>query len=180
MGAFSVASCFVVRAQEVIHALAGAVTFVNKTTKSIGVQTSDGGQNIFSYANQPQEKIDFDKNIRAGSIDPDVYNQVNDYVVVYFCGGDERRTVVAIRDLGKVPLQVSTGTVIDGNRRHHTLEIKTGAGVSESYQIAKDASVETPEGVTGGLNFDPMRNSRVIVKYRGTTDNRVAEFVREY
>ena len=75
---------------------------------------------------------------------------------------------------------MSTGTVINGNRKHHTLEIKTEAGVSESYQIAKDASVETPEGVVGGLNFDPMRNSRVIVKYSGTGENRVAEFVREY
>jgi hypothetical protein len=180
MGAFSVASCFVLRAQEVIHALTGVVTFVDRTTKSIGVQTSDGGQNVFSYANQPQDTIAFDKNIRAGAIEPDVYNKVSDHVIVYFYGGSDRRTVVAIRDLGKVPLQISTGTVINGSRKHHILEIKTEAGVSESYQISKDTSIETPEGVIGGLNFDPMRNSRVIVKYSGTAENRVAEFVREY
>ena len=180
MGAFSVASCFVLRAQEVIHALTGVVTFVDRTTKSIGVQTSDGGQSVFSYANQPQGTIAFDKNIRAGAIEPDVYNKVSDHVIVYFYGGYDRRTVVAIRDLGKVPLQISTGTVINGNRKHHTLEIKTEAGVSESYQISKDTSIETPEGVIGGLNFDPVRNSRIIVKYSGTAENRVAEFVREY
>ena len=52
--------------------------------------------------------------------------------------------------------------------------------MSESYQISKDTSIETPEGVIGGLNFDPMRNSRIIVKYSVTAENRVAEFVREY
>ena len=84
IGAFSVASCFLLRAQEVIHALTGVVTFVDRTTKSIGVQTSDGGQSVFSYANRPQGTIAFDKNIRAGAIEPDVYNKVSDHVIVYF------------------------------------------------------------------------------------------------
>ena len=82
MGAFSVASCFVLRAQEVIHALTGVVTFVDRTTKSIGVQSSDGGQNVFLYANQPEDTIAFDRNIRAGTIEPDVYNKVSDHVIV--------------------------------------------------------------------------------------------------
>jgi hypothetical protein len=107
--------------QEVIHALTGVVTFVDRTTKSIGVQTNDGGQNVFSYANQSQDTIAFDRNIRAGAIEPDVYNKVSDHFIVYFYGGYDQRTVVAIRDLGKVPLQISAGTVINGNRKHHTL-----------------------------------------------------------
>ena len=179
MAAFSVASCFLLQAQEVVHALTGVVTLVNRTNKSITVRTNDGGQNVFSYANQRQVKINFDKNISSEAIEPNVYNKVGDHVIVYFYGGFEQRTVVAIKDLGEIPLQVSAGMVIDGNRKHHTLEIKTEAGANESYQIAKDASIETPQGVVDGINFDPTRNSRVIVKYRGTTENRVAAFVRE-
>jgi hypothetical protein len=55
MGAFSVASCFVLRAQEVVHALTGVVTFVDRTNKSITVHTNDGGQNVFSYSNQRRQ-----------------------------------------------------------------------------------------------------------------------------
>jgi hypothetical protein len=179
MGAFSVASCFVLRAQEVVHALTGVVTFVDRTNKSITVHTNDGGQNVFSYSNQRQVKIDFDKNIRSEAIEPGVYNKIGDHVIVYFYGRYDQRSVVGIKDLGTAPLQVSAGTVIDANRKHHTLKIKTDAGASESYQIAKDACIETPEGVIDGLYFDLLRNSRVIVKYRGTTENKVAEFVRE-
>lgn len=177
--AFSVASCFVLRAQEVVHALTGVVTSVDGASKSIAVQTSVDSRVVFSYANHQQVKVDFDRNIRSEAIEPDVYNKVGDHVIVYFYGNYDERTVVAIKDLGPVALQVSTGTVINGSRKHHSLKMKTEAGASESYQIAQDASIETPEGVIEGLNFDPARNSHVIIKYRGTTENRVAEFVRE-
>jgi hypothetical protein len=59
------------------------------------------------------------------------------------------------------------------------LTIKTAAGANESYQIAKDTSIETPEGIIDGLKFDPSRNTPVTVKYSGSKENRVAQFVRE-
>lgn len=179
VGAFSIASCLAVRAQEVVHALTGVVTSVNKINKSISVQASDGSGNVFSYGDQHQAKVDLDKAIRSEATDPDVYSGVGDHAIVYYYIENNQQTVVAIKDIGKAPLQVSTGTVIDGDRKHHTLTIKTAAGASESYQIAKDTSIETPEGIIDGLKFDPSRNTRVTVKYSDTKENRVAQFVRE-
>jgi hypothetical protein len=55
------------------------------------------------------------------------------------------------------------------------LEIKAEAGASESNQIAKDESHQTPESVIDGLNFDPMRNSSI----EAPREIGSAEFVRE-
>ena len=179
VGAFCLASCLAVRAQEVVHALTGVVTSVNKLNKSISVQASDGSGNVFSYGDQHEAKVDLDKIIRSEAVDPDAYSGVGDHAIVYYYIENNQETVVAIKDIGKAPLQVSTGTVVDEDRKHHTLTIKTAAGANESYQIAKYTSIETPEGIIDGLKFDPSRNTPVTVKYSGSKENRVAQFVRE-
>jgi hypothetical protein len=49
---------------------------------------------------------------------------------------------------------------------------------AESYQVAKDATVETSDGVVSGLKFHPDKGAQITVRYETTDGNKVAEFVR--
>jgi hypothetical protein len=58
------------------------------------------------------------------------------------------------------------------------LIIKNQAGVTETYQFAKNATAETCDGVVSGLKFRPDRGSQITVRYREVSGNKVAQFVR--
>ena len=120
--------------------------------------------------------IEFDRAVRDGTTEPSAYNKVGDHVIAYYFGERYKRTVVALKDLGKAPLDANSGTVV-GNPRHHTLTIKTQKGATDTFEIAKDASVETSEGVVSGFKFDPENGAHVTVRYKQTGATKVARFV---
>jgi hypothetical protein len=169
-------ACTTLRAQEIVHALTGLVTAVNPADNSITVKTNDGSEGYFKYEKKLRTSIEFDKSVRDEATEPSTYNKVGDRVVVYFFGDGQARTVVALRDLGKAPLDVSSGTVV--KTRSGSLIIKNQAGVTETYQFAKDATAETSDGVVSGLKFHPDKGTQITVRYREESGNKVAQFVR--
>jgi hypothetical protein len=175
---FALASmgCSTLRAQQIVHALTGLVTAVHPAVNSITIQTNDGNEDVFKYDKKLRTSIEFDKTVRAETTEPSVYSKVGDRVVVYFFGDYPERTVVALKDLGKTPLDVSSGTVV--KTQNHNLIIRNQAGVNETYEIAKDATVETSNGVVCGLKFHPEKGSQVTVRYETAGGNKVAQFVR--
>ena len=120
--------------------------------------------------------IQFDKSVQAETTEPGTYNKVGDWVVVYYIGDGDERTVVALKDLGKAPLAVSSGRVV--KTHNHSLIIKNQIGETETYQIAKDATVETSDGVVSGLKFDLDKGTQVTVRYEQASGNKIAQFVR--
>jgi hypothetical protein len=97
-------------------------------------------------------------------------------VVAYYFGDDAQRTIVALKDFGPAPLNVATGTIV--KVKHHAVIIKTDADKTESFDIAKDASAETPMGVVSGLKFDADEGERVTVRYLQTNGLNFAQFIR--
>jgi hypothetical protein len=171
------ASCLGLQAQEVVHAVSGVVTAVHPADGTITVKTNDGSAGEFRYSKDLKTEIEFDKEVRSGTIEPEGFNKVGDHVVVYYFGGSVvRRTVVALKDFGPTPLNVASGTVVKA--KHHAVVIKTDAGKTESFDIAKDASAETPFGVVSGLKFDPDEGERVTVRYLQANGLNVAQFIR--
>jgi hypothetical protein len=67
------------------------------------------------------------------------------------------------------------GTIVKA--KHHAVIIKTDVGKTESYDIAKDASAETPIGVVSGLKFEANEGERVTVRYLQTNGLNVAQFI---
>jgi hypothetical protein len=165
-------------AQEIVHALAGTVSSVDPTNKTIAVNTEDGSDGHFNDTAKAKSDIEFDKTLREESISPASFSKKGDEVVVYYFGDNfVQRTAVALQDLGTGPFDKETGTVVKYNRHDHLLTIKESSGTQQSFQIAANTPVETAMGVVEGAKYDPEKGEqlRVITANGGNK----ALFIRE-
>jgi hypothetical protein len=170
------ASCASLQAQEVVHAVTGVVTAVSPADNSITIKTNDGSEGLFHYRKDLKADIEFDKDVRSGTAAPSAFNKVGDHVVAYYFGEGTQRTIVAIKDFGASALEVASGTVVKA--KHHAIVLKTDSGATETFDIAKDASAETPMGVVGGFKLDVDSGTRATVRYTDENGMKVAQFIR--
>lgn len=165
-----------VKAQQVVHAVTGVVTAVDPTKDLITIKTNDESEGDFHYKKQLRANIEFDKDVREGTVEPDGFNKVGDHVVAYYFGEGYQRTIVALKDFGATGLKSTSGTVVKAKR--HAIVLKTDAGATESFDIAKDASAETPIGVVSGFKLDVDEGTRATVRYTDSNGARIAQFIR--
>ncbi len=171
------AACSAVYGQQIVHAVSGVATAVNPASATIIIKTNDGSDGIFRYQKEGKPNLVFDKNVRAGTVDPADFNKVGDHVVAYYVDqGFVNRTIVALKDLGPSGLKSVSGTVV--GTKHHVIVLRTDAGTTESIEIAKDASAETPAGVVSGFKFDVDPGTKVTVRYTEEGGRMVAQFIR--
>ena len=122
VGFFSLAA-FVANAQEVVHALAGTVTYINPTNKTIIINTDDGSEPLFKDMTASNASLDFAKDLRADSTPADTFTKKGAHVIVYYFGDGDERTAVALQDLGGGPLKKISGSVSKFNKHEHLLTI---------------------------------------------------------
>src|ERR1700752_801818 len=127
VGFFSFTNC-VADAQEGVHAISGGVTSIDPAKKTIDINTVDGSQDFFKDLANSGTSLDFDKAIRKDSTAADEFTKVGASVIVFYFGEGSQQTAVALRDLGKGPLQRDTGTIVGFNRHGHVLTIKDSTG----------------------------------------------------
>ncbi len=184
--AFSLAFCFVgllsfascaVHAQEVVHALAGIVTSINPTQKTITINTDDGSEEVFKDMTKSKVSLDFEKNLRADSTPVDAFTQKGAHVIVYYFGEGFERRVVALQDLGG-PLKKMSGQVSKFDRHQHLLTIKDTTGATASFRIDPKTVAETDFGVVEGERFDPRKGAEVRVISTLANGNQEALFIR--
>jgi len=176
-GCFSLAT-FLATGQEVVHALAGTVSSINPTAKTILINTDDGSEGLFKDLTKAHASLDFDKNIRADAIAADAFTKQGTHVIVYYFGDGEMRTAVALQDLGTGPFEMSRGTVVKFNKHEHLLTIKNSSGVEESFHIGPTTRAETAVGVVEGYKFDPEKGDQVRVTAAPRNGNETALFIR--
>ena len=153
---------FAANAQEVVHALAGIVTSINPTQKTITIHTDDGSEEVFKDMTKSNVALDFEKNIRTDSTPADTFTQKGAHAIVYYFGEGNQRRAVALQDLGGSVKKVS-GEVSKFDRHQHLLIIKDPAGVTESFRIDPKTVAETDVGVVEGERFDPRKGAEVRV-----------------
>jgi hypothetical protein len=170
------ASFAALQAQEVVHAVSGVVTAVQPADNSITVKTNDDSAGDFRYQKDLKADIEFDKAVRSGTVAPSGFNKIGDHVLVYYFTNGAQRTIVALKDFGPTGLDVASGTILKA--KHHAFVLKTEAGKTESFDIAKDASAETAVGVVSGLKFDASQGDHVTVRYLPENGLNVAQFIR--
>jgi hypothetical protein len=168
----------VANAQEVVHALAGVVSSIDPTQKTIDVKTDDGSEGLFKDLTKPGISLDFEKNIRAESIPAEDFNKKGDHVIVYYFGDTDERTAVALKDLGPGPLKKISGTVTKFNRHEHLLIVKDASGASESFQIGPQTVAEGAFGAVEGERFDPGKGDQVRVTAALANGKEEALFIR--
>jgi hypothetical protein len=165
-----------VEAQQIVHAVSGVVTAVNPAKNLITIKTNDDSEGVFQYRKDLKANILFDKDVRSGTMAPEGFNKVGDHVVAYYFGDDYPRIVVALKDFGATPLSVASGTVVKA--KHHAIVLKTDAGETETFDIAKDASAETSTGVVSGFHLDVNEGTHATVRYTETNGMKTAQYIR--
>lgn len=173
---FSLAS-LAATAQEIVHALAGTVTFIDSAQKTITVKTDDGPEAIFKDMINPTTSIVFDQNIRTDAIAADEFKKSGVRVIVYYFGIGDVRTVVALRSLGPGPFTISSGTVVDFDKKNHTFSIKDTTGQVESFSIVSNTVVETAFGAQEGSSFSPSKGDQVRVTSANVIGSAAALFI---
>jgi hypothetical protein len=149
---------------------------VDAAKSLIAIKTNDGSEGDFHYKKQLKSDIEFDKDVRGGTAHPESFNKVGDHVVAYYFADGSQRTIVALKDFGANGLNAASGTVVKAKR--HAIVLKTDAGATETFDIAKDASAETPVGVVGGFKLDVDPGTRATVRYTESNGLKVAQFIR--
>jgi hypothetical protein len=175
--AFVSGTCHAIFSQQIVHGTSGMATAVDPATGTITIKTTDGSDEVFKYQKAAKQNVVFDKDIRSGTIAPADFNKIGDHVVVYYIDqGFVNRTVVALKDYGSSPLLTASGTVV--KTKHHEIVVKTDTGATETFEIAKDASAETPSGIVSGYKFDVDAGTRVTIRYNEDGGKLIAQFIR--
>jgi hypothetical protein len=177
VGFFSFINC-VADAQEVVHAVSGVVTSINPAKKTIDIHTVDGSQDFFKDLANSATSLDFDKVIRENSTPADGFTKVGANVIVFYFGEGLQQTAVALRDLGKGPLQRDTGTIAGFNRHDHLLTIKDSTGNSVSFHVGPKTVVESAFGAVDGSRFNAEKGEQVRVTAGLANGQEDALFIR--
>lgn len=161
--------------QEVVHALTGTVSSVDKATHNIAVLQDIGGSNVFQH--NPKARVSLDKKVQAGTIAADAFKDDGAYVIVFYFGTDERRTVVALKNLGPGPFASTIG-IIKKFERGHAVTIQDESGAMQTFKINPDSVAEAEFGVIDGARFQAQSGNKIRIVSSVVDGAPVALFLR--
>src|SRR5580704_9348041 len=132
-------------AQQVVHALTGTVSSINKASQTIAVLQDVGGDGVFQNPSNPKPRVALDKKIEPGTIAADTFKENGAYVIVFYYGGSDSRTVVAFKNLGAGPFTSAAGT-IKKFERARAITIQDESGAVQTFKIGSDTVAESYAG----------------------------------
>ena len=150
-------------AQEVVHALAGTVSSIDATSKTITVKTDDGSEGLFKDSTDAKIPIDFNRDLRAQTTAADAFAKTGTRVIVYYFGNGDVRTAVSLQSLGAGAMMKSSGTVMKFDRHKHLLTVLTNSGAKEVFEITPKTVTETSVGAVAGDRFNLQKGDHVRV-----------------
>ncbi len=150
-------------AQEIVHALAGTVSAVDATAKTVTVKTDDGSEGLFKDSTDSKIPIEFNKDLRAQTTAADAFAKTGTSVIVYYFGDGDVRTAVSLQNLGVGALMKSSGTVMKFDRHKHLLTVQTSSGAKEVFEITPKTVTETSFGAVEGEKFNAQKGDHVRV-----------------
>jgi len=161
------AACFLLvsdaaTAQEVVHALSGTVTSIDTSAKTITVYTDNRSEGFFKDLTNPKTPIEFDKDIRASATAVDSFKMKGAYVIVFYFGGGDVRTAVALRSLGAGPFSKDTGTIVKIGGKN-SISIADESGALKSFKLTSNTVAETVYGAMIGSKYQPHKGDKVRV-----------------
>ncbi len=164
------------------HAVAGTVTRVDSTAKTMVVKTADGAEEVFRFTGQTA--IHAAKGGREvakkGAVDTYLAGKKGSQVIVRYTGEGADKTAMAVDDLGQDTVNASKGTVTKVDRAGHTITVKTENGAEETYRVADNAAVDTEHGVVQGSRYAAQKGERVTVHYTQEAGEKVARFIKHF
>jgi hypothetical protein len=170
-------ACHVATAQEVVHALTGTVSSIDPVGKTITVFVDGGSQGVFKGMTNSKTSLSVDKKLLAAATTADAFNKNGAYVIVFYFGGTDARTAVALRTLGTGPFTAMEGTVT--RSESHALSVQDKSGAVQTFKMNADTVAEGYSGAVGGLKFQAQKDGHVRVVGTSHDGDLVAVFVSE-
>jgi hypothetical protein len=167
-----------VRAQEIVHALCGTVNSIN-ADKTITLFQDNGSRANFKVMSSSGTRIAFDKKIAHEVTAARDFQKRGAYVILFYFGGEENRTFVALKNLGAGPFSATTGEVTKWNGHDHTISVTDKDGNERSFKIDAQTIAETYLGAVDGSKVDMDKGERVRVVSSVKNGTPTALFVRE-
>ncbi|HEX3892632.1 MAG TPA: hypothetical protein VHW46_08670 [Terracidiphilus sp.] len=158
--------------------MTGTVSSVDPTSKTITMFLDSGSQGTFKDMINQKVSLAVDKKLLVDTTSPDEFKKGGAYVVVFYFGGSDTRTAVALRSLGTGPFTAMTGTVTQFEN-HRSLSIRDESGAVKSFALTGDTIVEAGAGAVSGAKFQASKGDHVRVVGAAKDGSSTALFVRE-
>jgi uncharacterized protein YigE (DUF2233 family) len=167
-----------VQAQAVVHAMTGTVSSIDPANKTITLFLDGGSQRAFKDMTNMKVSLSVDKKLLADTTTPDEFKKQGAYVIAFYIGGSEDRSIVALRSLGAGPFTATSGTVarFDGRR---AIAVQDNAGALQSFKLGADTVAESGSGAMSGLKFTADKGARVHVVGGSKDGEPIALFVSQ-
>jgi len=162
----------------VVHALTGTVSSINKASQTVAVLQDVGGDSVFQNPSNSKARVAFDKKIEAGTIAADAFKEDGAYVIVFYYGGSDSRTVVAFKNLGKGPFSSTVGTVKKYDKAH-LLTVQDESGALQTFKLGTDTVAESYAGAVDGSKFQVSGGDKVRIVSGVVDGNPTALFIRQ-
>ena len=171
----------VASAQDVVHAVAGAVTQVDKTGKTIGIKTAEGSEEVFSYTEKTavRDSREVAHSAKMGVVDTYFAGKEGSRVVVRYVGKGATKTATLVDDFGKESLKMGRGTVTHVDRAAHTVAVKTDDGGEATYRLGSEGVVDTDHGVVRASRYAAKEGDKVVVHYTENEGGKVVRFFKK-
>jgi NADH dehydrogenase FAD-containing subunit len=165
---------------DVVHAVSGAVTKIDKDAKTIAVKTADGTEHVFHYTEKSTIRgaHDATKAAKAGAVDTYFAGKEGTHVVVRYTEKGADKTASSVDDFGKASMKMSEGTVTRVDKAAHTVSIKTEDGAETTYDWGKDATIDTEHGVVKSSQYVAKEGDKVVVHYTEDAGKKVVHFFK--
>jgi hypothetical protein len=166
-------------AQEIIHALTGTVRSIGAADKSLVLFQDGGHEKMFKGSTDAKARATLHKKLGNEAISVDELKTEGAYVIVFYCGGGDEPTAVAVKDLGKGPFTAISGTVTKFDSHARSVTVQDETGTAQSFKISGDTVVEGSMGVVEGLKFSPEKGEKLRVVATKAADGGTALFLHE-
>jgi hypothetical protein len=171
--------CRTSMAQEVVHALTGTVSSIDPVGKTITLFLDGGSEGVFKDMTHAKTPLSVDKKLLVDATMVDAFKQKGAYVIVFYFGGIDSRTAVALRSLGTGPFSASDGTVTRFEGREHAISVEDKSGTVQTFKINADTVAEGYAGAVDGLKFQAQKDDHVHVVGTSQNGSLIALFVSE-
>lgn len=167
--------------QDVVHAVAGAVTKVDKVAKTIVVKTTDGTEEVFNYSEHTavRDSREVAHTAKMGVVDTYFATKQGTRVVVRYTGKGAEKTATLVEDFGKDTLKAGRGTVTHVDRAAQTVTVKTDDGAEATYKLGAEGVVETDHGVVKASRYLAKEGDKVVVHYTEDAGEKVVRFFKK-
>lgn len=162
--ALGMALAFAVQAaDDVVTAVKGTVTKVDKATKTITVKSADGTEHAIKVGGKAtvhgtDEGID---GLKEGSV-----------VVAHVTAKGADKTAVEIDKVGKEGMKTTEGTITKIDRGAKTISIKTADGTEKAFEMTGSAAKDSGKAIADSS----AKGAKVTVHYTEKAGKSIAHF----